>query len=137
MVSVWSKSLDNNREKMLDKDIEVEAVVIGGGIAGILTAYMLKENNIDVVLIEAKNILSGNTKNTTAKITSQHDLIYNKLIREFGENKAKQYVMANETAIKKYDEIIKKRKIECNFERLPAYVYSLGETRDLIEEQCY
>lgn len=52
-------------------------------MAGILIGYMLKQNGIDVILIDAAEMASGNTKNTTAKITSQHDLIYDKLISEF------------------------------------------------------
>lgn len=134
MVSVWSEDLAALDKKVLDKDIEVDTVVIGGGIAGLLTAYMLSEKNINVVLIEAKKILSGNTKNTTAKITFQHDMVYSKLIKEFGEDKAKDYFKANDLAIKKYEEIINKRKIDCDFEKKPAYIYSLGETKLLLEE---
>ncbi|MFR7935978.1 MAG: FAD-dependent oxidoreductase, partial [Clostridium perfringens] len=108
--------------------------VIGAGIAGILTAYMLKQKGREVVLIDAAEIASGNTKNTTAKITSQHDLIYSKLITEFGEEKARQYAKANELAIKKYKEIIEDKRIECDFEEKPAYVYSLNEIDVLKEE---
>ncbi|MDH5072251.1 Cytochrome b6-f complex iron-sulfur subunit 1 [Clostridium perfringens] len=99
-----------------------------------MTAYMLKQKGRDVVLIDAAEIASGNTKNTTAKITSQHDLIYSKLIAEFGEEKARQYAKANELAIKKYKEIIEDKRIECDFEEKPAYVYSLNEVDVLKEE---
>ena len=95
---------------------------------------MLKQKGRDVVLIDAAEIASGNTKNTTAKITSQHDLIYSKLISEFGEEKARQYAKANELAIKKYKEIIEDKRIECDFEEKPAYVYSLNEVDVLKEE---
>ena len=56
------------------------------------------------------------------------------LIKEFGEEKAKQYAYANELAIKKYNEIIKERKIDCDFEEVPAYIYSLNETDKIIKE---
>ncbi|MBQ6630947.1 MAG: FAD-dependent oxidoreductase, partial [Romboutsia sp.] len=102
--------------------------------AGILTGYMLKQNGVDVVLIDADETASGNTKNTTAKITSQHDLIYDKLISEFGEEKARQYAKANELAIKKYKEIIQKRNIDCDFEEKSAYIYSLNEVENLKKE---
>ena len=95
---------------------------------------MLKQNGIDVILIDAAEMASGNTKNTTAKITSQHDLIYDKLISEFGEKKARQYAKANELAIKKYKEITKERKIECEFEEKSAYVYSLNEVENIKKE---
>ena len=134
MKSVWSESCKFRKREALNKDIKTNVLVIGAGIAGILTAYMLKQKGRDVVLIDAAEIASGNTKNTTAKITSQHDLIYSKLITEFGEEKARQYAKANELAIKKYKEIIEDKRIECDFEEKPAYVYSLNEVDVLKEE---
>ncbi|EOT2913390.1 FAD-dependent oxidoreductase [Clostridium perfringens] len=134
MKSVWSESCKFRKREALNKDIKTDVLVIGAGIAGILTAYMLKQKGRDVVLIDAAEIASGNTKNTTAKITSQHDLIYSKLISEFGEEKARQYAKANELAIKKYKEIIEDKRIECDFEEKPAYVYSLNEVDVLKEE---
>ncbi|XZH20664.1 FAD-dependent oxidoreductase [Clostridium perfringens] len=134
MKSLWSESCKFRKREALNKDIKTDVLVIGAGIAGILTAYMLKQNGREVVVIDAAEIASGNTKNTTAKITSQHDLIYSKLITEFGEEKARQYAKANELAIKKYKEIIEDRRIECDFEEKPAYVYSLNEVEVLKEE---
>ncbi len=134
MKSVWSESCKFRKREALNKDIKTDVLVIGAGIAGVLTAYMLKQKGRDVVLIDAAEIASGNTKNTTAKITSQHDLIYSKLIAEFGEEKARQYAKANELAIKKYKEIIEDKRIECDFEEKPAYVYSLNEIDVLKEE---
>ncbi|EOU2018513.1 FAD-dependent oxidoreductase [Clostridium perfringens] len=134
MKSVWSESCKFRKREALNKDIKTDVLVIGAGIAGILTAYMLKQNGREVVVIDAAEIASGNTKNTTAKITSQHDLIYSKLITEFGEEKVRQYAKANELAIKKYKEIIEYKRIECDFEEKPAYVYSLNEVDVLKEE---
>lgn len=87
MKSVWSESCKFRKREALNKDIKTDVLVIGAGIAGILTAYMLKQKGREVIVIDASEIVSGNTKNTTAKITSQHDLIYSKLIAEFGEEK--------------------------------------------------
>ena len=134
MKSVWSESCKFRKREALNKDIKTDVLVIGAGIAGILTAYMLKQKGREVVVIDAAEIASGNTKNTTAKITSQHDLIYSKLITEFGEEKARQYAKANELAIKKYKEIIEDKRIECDFEEKSAYVYSLNEVDVLKEE---
>ena len=135
MKSLWSESCNFRKREALNKDIKTDILVIGAGIAGILTAYMLKQKGREVVVIDAAEIASGNTKNTTAKITSQHDLIYSKLITEFGEEKARQYAKANELAIKKYKEIIEDKRIECNFEEKSAYVYSLNEVEVLKEEK--
>lgn len=134
MQSIWSESCEFRKREVLDEDIKTDTIIIGAGMAGILIGYMLKQNGIDVILIDAAEMASGNTKNTTAKITSQHDLIYDKLISEFGEKKARQYAKANELAIKKYKEIIKERKIECEFEEKLAYVYSLNEVENIKKE---
>ena len=134
MQSIWSESCEFRKREVLDKDIKTDTIIIGAGMAGILIGYMLKQNGIDVILIDAAEMASGNTKNTTAKITSQHDLIYDKLISEFGEKKARQYAKANELAIKKYKEIIKERKIDCEFEEKSAYVYSLNEVENIKKE---
>ena len=134
MKSIWSESCKFDKREELNGDIKTDILIIGAGIAGILVGYFLKKSGREVVLIDKSEIASGNTRNTTAKITSQHDLIYNKLIEEFGEEKAKQYAKANELAIKKYKEIIKERKIECDFEEVPAYIYSLNDT-ELIKKE--
>ena len=134
MQSIWSESCEFRKREVLDEDIKTDTIIIGAGMSGILIGYMLKQNGIDVILIDAAEMASGNTKNTTAKITSQHDLIYDKLISEFGEKKARQYAKANELAIKKYKEIIKERKIECEFEEKLAYVYSLNEVENIKKE---
>ena len=134
MKSIWDESCEFDKREELKGDIKTDILIIGAGIPGILIGYFLKQNGREVVLIDKSEIASGNTRNTTAKITSQHDLIYNKLIQEFGEEKAKQYARANELAIRKYREIIKERKIECDFEELPAYIYSLNDT-DLLKKE--
>ncbi|GKX67329.1 FAD-dependent oxidoreductase [Inconstantimicrobium mannanitabidum] len=134
MKSVWSDSCNFTKRETLTNNISTEVLVIGGGMAGLLTAYMLKKVGLKVVVIEAKEVASGVTKNTTAKITSQHDLIYYKLRKEFGEEKAQQYAAANELAIRKFKEIVDDKNIECEFEVKPAYVYSLDKTDNFTDE---
>lgn len=134
MKSVWSNNYNFKKREALDKDISTEILVIGAGIAGILTAYMLKERGMRVVLIDAGKTAGGNTQNTTAKITSQHNLIYDTLISEFGEEKARQYAVANEKAIKKYREIIEEKRIDCDFEEKAAYVFSRNDTEKIKKE---
>ncbi len=134
MESVWSESCKLEKRESLNKDIKTDILIIGAGVAGLVTAYLLKEQGKDVVLIDKGRIAGGNTKNTTAKVTSQHDLIYHKLISEFGEEKARQYAKANELAIKKYKELIEGKKIDCDFEEKAAYVYSVDKV-DVIKEE--
>lgn len=95
MESIWSKTKDMPEYPALSGDVTTEAAVIGGGLAGILTAYYLQQRGIKTIVLEADRIGSGQTKNTIAKITAQHNLIYHKLIQDFGEEKAKQYAFEN------------------------------------------
>jgi glycine/D-amino acid oxidase-like deaminating enzyme len=84
--------------------------------------------------LEASRVGSGQTKGTTAKITAQHGLIYGKLIRDFGEEKARQYAQANREAVLEFRRIIDERRIDCSFEEQPAYLYSALDAEPLREE---
>lgn len=134
MKELWSETASIKDRPCLGKDIETDIVVIGAGLAGILIAYMLKKHGREVVIVEARKPGSGNTRNTTAKITSQHELIYNKIIKEFGVEKASHYATLNELAIKKYRNIIEEEKIDCDFEEKDAYVYSLDKIEEIEKE---
>ncbi len=130
--SVWSASSAPPDFKRLKTDINTEVLIIGGGIAGILCAYMLKQAGVDYVLVEADRICSGITKDTTAKITSQHGLIYSKLIKRFGTQKAAMYLQANQKAVDKFRELC--QGIDCDFENKPAFVYSLDDPQVIGDE---
>lgn len=134
MKSIWSEEVKIKTRDSLDEDIATEVLIIGAGIAGILIGYKLKEKGLDPIIIEGYRTLQGNTKNTTAKITCQHDIIYSKIIKEFGKEKAIEYAMANTLAIDEYEKIIKEKNIECEFERKPSYIYSTESLDEINKE---
>lgn len=121
----WIASTKDTSFPVLDREIKVDVAIIGGGIVGITSAYLLKKEGARVAVIEANQILKGTTGHTTAKITSQHDLIYDKLIKNMGKEKAKQYADANEYAIKFIEKLIYEKHIDCDFCHKPAYAYTL------------
>ena len=125
--SYWTASVGNTNYPTLDKDIKVDVVIVGGGFVGITTASLLKQQNIRCAVLEANRIVQGTTGRTTAKITSQHGLIYSKLIKQFGKEKAQQYADANEYAINFIEELIKDKQIDCDFSRETAYLYTRSE----------
>ena len=129
---VWSESTRKTNFEPLKKSIRTDVLVIGGGMAGLLCAYMLKNNGIDCVLAEANEICSGITKNTTAKITVQHGLIYDRLISQFGERKARLYYEAQSKAFDEYAKICK--DIDCDYERKDSFVYSIDDKIKLRKE---
>lgn len=90
---------------MLMQDITVDVAVVGGGMAGILTAYLLKEQGVHVAVLEADRIGGGQTGKTTAKITSQHGVIYQKLLSKHGREAAEKYSLENQKAIDRYEKI--------------------------------
>ncbi|MFY9113848.1 MAG: FAD-dependent oxidoreductase [Dethiobacteria bacterium] len=120
----WMASAEATNYPALEEDIKVDVAIVGGGLVGVTVAYLLKQENLAVAIIEADRIGKGTTGHTTAKITSQHSLIYNKLIRHLGRDKAQQYAEANEYAITFIEELVKKKKIDCDFSRQDAYIYT-------------
>lgn len=132
MKSVWSDHSNIPQFPQLHKDIKTEVLIIGGGMCGILCAYFLEQKGIDYVLVEGERIGQGITKNTTAKVTSQHGLIYDKLIKNAGIEKAKMYLQSNENALSKYRELC--QNIKCDFEQKDAYTYSLSDRKQLEDE---
>ena len=134
MESIWSKSVKIPEKQVCPSDKKVDVAVIGAGMAGILTAYLLQERGVEVIVIEADRIAGGQTKNTTAKITSQHGMRYEELIRKYGHEKARLYAAANREAIDRYQEIVEKHEIACDIERLPSYLYSVEDEEKLKKE---
>lgn len=132
MNSVWTESAERPHFNRLDGDRKTDVLIIGGGIAGILCAYMLKDAGVDCLLAEADCIGGGITKNTTAKITVQHGLIYDKMIKRFGTHTAQLYLQAQTQAVDRYRALC--RNIPCDFEECDSYVYSLNSRKKIEDE---
>lgn len=131
--SVWTSEIRLPEFESLNGNKKTDILIIGGGICGILCAYYLKCAGADYILVEGNKICSGITKNTTAKITSQHGLIYSKLMSSLGRERAGMYLQANQTAISEYERLC--AGIDCDFERKSAYVYSITD-REKIEKEA-
>ncbi len=113
---------------------ESEIIVIGAGMTGLLTAYFLQETGKKVLVLEADTVASGQTGRTTAKITSQHGLFYDRLMKNIGYEKAALYAKANEEAIGAYEKLVMKLNIDCDFKRLPSYLYSM-ENAEILQKE--
>ena len=124
MESIWTKTCAIPPREALRGDVETEIAVIGAGMAGILIAAALQKEGRRVVVLEANRIGSGQTRNTTAKITAQHALFARKLIETLGEDRAKRYAAVNLAAVRAYRDIIRSEGIDCDFEETNAFVYS-------------
>lgn len=132
MGSIWQKNVQLPSFPKLNGDVKTDVLIIGGGIAGILTAYFLKQSGVDCILAEKRRICSGTTGYTTAKITFQHGLIYHKLLKNEGLETSQKYLHANRCALEKYAGLCK--KIDCDYERKNNYVYSIDDRGALEQE---
>lgn len=132
MESVWSESIKLQINESLQGEIRTDVLIIGGGMAGILCAHFLRKRGVDNILVEGGRIGGGVTKNTTAKITSQHGLIYHRLIRKAGGEKARMYLAANELAVSEFRKL--SESIDCDFEEKSAFVYSLTDRKAIEDE---
>lgn len=133
MNSYWINS-EKNKEKYnkVEKNIETDICIIGGGITGISTAYYLTKENLKVTVLDMGKIGFQTTGNSTAKITSQHGLFYKYLKDSKGEDFARLYYDANEDAIKNIKKIVEKENIECDLECQSAYV--LAANREEVQK---
>ena len=123
--SLWRENAQLPAFAPLETDLRTDVLVIGGGMAGILCAHMLREAGVDCALVEARNICGGVTQNTTAKLTVQHGLIYHKLLQSLGREGAQTYLRANQRALEAYRGLC--AGIDCDFEARDNYVYSMSD----------
>jgi glycine/D-amino acid oxidase-like deaminating enzyme/nitrite reductase/ring-hydroxylating ferredoxin subunit len=125
--SMWNASVPVTHFPPLTENIFVDTAVLGGGIAGLTTAFLLKAAGQTVAVIEAGRIASLVSGHTTAKITSAHGVIYSEITRKFNKEAAQLYGEANEAAIEQVAQMIKKMAIFCEFERTRAYTFAEKE----------
>ena len=130
--SFWIDTTPRTEYPPMPGSGSVDVAVLGGGITGLTAAVLLKRLGKTVAVIEAQKIAEGVTGHTTAKVTSQHELIYDTLIRDHGEEKARLYAEANEAAIDRIEAFVHEKGIDCDFRRLPAYVYT--ESREMMPQ---
>lgn len=132
MSSIWRSTERLPQFPKLSRNMKTDVLIVGGGLAGILLAYFLQQSGADYVLLEKDSIMSGTSGNTTAKITYSHGLIYDKLLKSGGEEKARAYLNANKDAFSEYEELC--RNIECDYEIKDNYVYSLDNPKKIEKE---
>ncbi|ATW23627.1 FAD-dependent oxidoreductase [Candidatus Formimonas warabiya] len=125
--SYWMASTPQPGYPVLNEDLKVDIAIIGGGFSGIACGYMLIKEGIKTCILEADHILQGTTGHTTAKITSQHGLIYSKIKSQISAEFAQQYADANESAIKLIEKIAQENHIACDYIHQSAYVYTLQD----------
>ena len=125
--SFWIINNQGESYPTLDKDIETEYLIVGAGLTGLHTAYMLSKQNKKIIVVESDKVGYGSSGRNTGKITSSHGLIYESISKKYGEEKARLYYEANEEGLRLIKDIVKKYNIDCNFEEVPSYIFTQDE----------
>ena len=134
MKSIWTKTAALPAFSVLEGHQQADVAVIGGGLAGMLTAAALRREGAEVVVVEADRIGGGQTAGTTAKLTAQHGLKYHQLIQTLGAEAAGQYARANLAAVERLRQLVREWSIECDFQDCTSFLYAVGAPGPLEEE---
>lgn len=132
MKPIWAEDGKRNGFSKLPGDAKTDVLIIGGGMAGVLCAYFLDKAGVEYILVEGKTVGSGVTGNTTAKITSQHGLVFQELLRRLGKDRARLYLEANQMAVEEFKSLC--GDISCDFEQKDAFVYSKSNRKAIENE---
>ena len=124
MNSFWINNFQNKTYSNLNKNLDVDVCIIGGGITGISCGYYLSKNNLKVCILEKDKLMNKTSGHTTAKLTAHHGLIYKYLFDSYGKDYAKKYLDSNLKAITNIKNIIDLENIECDFEFQNNYIYT-------------
>src|SRR3954447_9793037 len=128
--SLWVDTAPQTDYPPLEPGRHFDVAVLGGGMAGLTTAYLLEAQGASVAVIEADRVAAGVTAYTTAKVSSLHGTIYSTIERKFGADGARVYGEANETAKEWMAALVDEIGIDCDWRRKPAYTYA-EDARDV------
>src|ERR1041385_3583318 len=120
--SVWMATASTPSEKPLNRDTSANVVIVGAGIAGLTTAYLLTKQGQSVVVLDDGPIGGGMTARTTAHITNALDDRFCELERLFGESGARLAAQSHTAAIDKIEELVTGEQINCGFARVDGYL---------------
>ena len=123
-ISLWMATAPGPHFGVLQGDVEVDVAVLGGGIAGLTTAILLKRAGKRVAVVEADRLVGGVTGYTTAKVTAGHNLIYADLIDTWGVEAARIYGESNQAALERIAWFVADDGIACDWQRKSNYCYA-------------
>ena len=120
---VWIDDTPIQKFPKLQRNISADVLVVGAGVTGITTAYLLEKAGFSVALIERERVASIDTGHTTAHLTYVTDVQLQELARNFGTDHAQAAWDAGAAAIDEIERIVAEEQSDCEFTRVPSYVY--------------
>lgn len=127
--SLWEATARAAAFPPLEGRVEVDAAVVGAGIFGVTTAYLLKRAGKRVALVEAGRVGQGTTGRTTAKLTVGHGVVYRDLAAKHGRETARVYAESNQAALAELEQVVRRHGIDCDWETTANYVYTTSPER--------
>lgn len=135
-VSVWFDKAYMPACPTLDKDFKADVCIVGGGIAGLTTAYLLMKEGKTVCVLESDELASGQSGKTTAHFVNALDDRFFNLERFHGEEGLKLAINSHSAAIRKVEDIVKRENIDCEMKKLSGYLFSLDDKdKDVLEKE--
>ena len=135
-ISVWMQIGGIPVHSALTRDVDADVCVVGAGIAGMTSAYLLLKEGRSVIVVDDGPIGGGQTERTTAHITNALDDRYTEIERWHGRQGARLAAESHTAAIDRIEEIVNCEKIECDFDRLDGYLFTpVGESPSLLEQE--
>ncbi|AUN98824.1 FAD-dependent oxidoreductase [Bacteriovorax stolpii] len=134
-VSIWFQNAAMPERIALKEDFKTDVCIIGGGIAGLTTAYLLQKEGKRVCILEASDLASGQSGRTTAHFTHALDDRFYLIEKYHGEEGLRLAIESHSEAIRKVEEIVRKEHIDCDLKRVSGYLFAEGDKRDGILER--
>ena len=126
-ISIWKDNIKSINYKKLDKNLDIDILIIGGGITGISTLYHLKDSNLKIILVEQNKIGLSTTGNSTGKLSYLQNDLLDKIRKNFTDEIASRYLKSQLESINMIVNIIKKEDINCDLEKTKSYLYTNKE----------
>ena len=134
MTSLWTGTANLPAYPALDGDCRTDIAVIGGGLTGLLTAWLLRREGAGTLLLEAGRLCGGQTAGTTAKLTAQHGLRYRRLTDTLGRDIAQRYARSQLESVAWLRQLVTEEGIDCDFRDCDACLYTTGDPASLDAE---
>ncbi len=133
--SLWLDTIKEKKCSSLNQDLDVDVLVIGGGLTGLSLCYQLKDLNLNVCLVERNKIGHGVTSKTTGKLNYLQGIVYSKIQSDVSLESARMYLKSQKEGIEIVKNIIEKEQIHCNLEKVASFLYGTEDKRKKIEEE--